>query len=251
MVIRAVIEGAMAIIRIAIEGFLQSITTVWGYAWSAIKNLASSAWEGIKWVWDAIINSLSAAWDWLIDKAKNSFNVIKNTIVGAFTVVGNVVEGIWDGIKTTIKNSINFIISTINLLIKGIKGINSIKISIPEVNIPLIGKVGGGTIGFPQIPEIPMLAKGGEIAKPTLAMMGERNRKEVVLPLQDSSVWDMMASTVGTAVLNAMQFSQPQQGSQTQGQAVFNIDGTQFARAIIPLINKEQARQGTMAIQGV
>jgi hypothetical protein len=84
-------------------------------------------------------------------------------------------------------------------------------------------------------------------------MMGERNRKEAVIPLQDSSVWDMMASTVGTAVLNAMQFSQPQQSNQTQqGQAaVFNLDGTQFARAIIPLIDKEKFRQGPMAIQGV
>lgn len=241
------------------EGIKLALSNAWNWIkttataiWNPISTFFSTLWDGIKikssTIWEGIKSSLSGVWNWISTKASEAFGAIKNTIINAFTTVGEVVKGIWDGIKTSIKGSINFIIETINSFITKI---NSIKIKIPSVDIPGVGTIGGGTIKFPQIPEIPQLAKGGEIAKPTLAVMGERKKREAVIPLEDSSVWDMMASTVGTAVLNAMQFAQPQQGGQSQqGQAVFNLDGDQFARAVTPLIIKEQGRIGTMAIQG-
>ena len=41
---------------------------------------------------------------------------------------------------------------------------------------------------MPQIPEIPMLAKGGIVTAPTLAMIGERG-PEAVLPLERNTEW--------------------------------------------------------------
>ncbi|MHB8077425.1 MAG: hypothetical protein ACYDGZ_27260, partial [Desulfosporosinus fructosivorans] len=207
---------------------------------ASIKSGAITTWDNIK-------TSLSGAWDWLSMRANEAFNNIKNSIITAFSTVRDAIWSIWDGIKTSIRNSINFIVETINSFIRRI---NSIEINIPVVNIPFIGPVGGGTVRFPQIPEIPQLAKGGIIGSPTLAMIGEAG-KEAVLPLENTSFVDTLASAIGTAVLNAMQFSQQPNNQTQQGQAVFNLDGAQFARAIIPLVNKEQSRQGPMAIQGV
>jgi len=50
------------------------------------------------------------------------------------------------------------------------------------LNIELPAMLGGGTIGF-NIPEIPMLAEGGVVSSPTLAMIGEGSEPEAVMPL--------------------------------------------------------------------
>jgi hypothetical protein len=71
------------------------------------------------------------------------------------------------------------VIGAINLFIRGI---NAIKIRVPGVDIPLVGRVGGFSIGMPQIPEIPRMAKGGIVNRPTLAMLGESG-PEAVVPL--------------------------------------------------------------------
>ena len=52
----------------------------------------------------------------------------------------------------------------------------------PKVKIPLVGTFGGFTVSVPKIPQIPLLAKGGIVTAPTLAMIGEAG-KEAVIPL--------------------------------------------------------------------
>lgn len=253
------------------EGIKSLATTIWtaistflSETWDGIKTKSSATWENVKvsvsdsWAsiktnssvaWESIKTSLSGAWNWISNKASESFEGIKNTIINAFTTVGDVVNGVWEGIKISIKDSVNSVIETINSFIRGV---NNIKITIPVVTNPFTGAIigGGGTIGFPQIPEIPKLARGGIINSPTLATIGEAG-PEAVIPLENTSFVDTLAGAIGTAVLSAMQFVQPQQGNQAQGEAVFNLDGVQFARAVTPLIEKEKARQGKMAIVGV
>lgn len=59
-----------------------------------------------------------------------------------------------------------------------IGGLNKINIKIPD----WVPKLGGKSFGI-NIPNIPMLAEGGIVTKPTLAMVGEGNESEAVLPL--------------------------------------------------------------------
>ena len=56
---------------------------------------------------------------------------------------------------------------------------NGIEVSVPSIDIPFVGKVGGFTIG---LPDLPRLAEGGIINQPTLAILGERG-PEAVVPL--------------------------------------------------------------------
>ena len=63
-----------------------------------------------------------------------------------------------------------------------INALNKIRIKVPEVNIPLVGRVGGFEIGLPRIPTIPMLAAGGIIRSGGLALVGEAGPELLNLP---------------------------------------------------------------------
>jgi len=91
------------------------------------------------------------------------------------------------------------------------------------------------------------LAKGGIVTGPTLALMGEGHRREAVIPLERDNV---IAQSVGDAVLEAMLTAQRFQQASGGGPAgddqevVLKIDGTTFARLILPHLVREGQRQG-------
>lgn len=127
-------------------------------------------------------------WDTIKEKLASIWNSIKDT-------AGKV----WDGIVTAIKAPINAIISAINLLIRGL---NKIHFDIPKW-VPLLG---GKQWGF-NIPEIPKLATGGIVTRPTLAMIGERG-PEAVVPLdRDTGMGGQIADAVYRAVVDGMRTS--------------------------------------------
>jgi hypothetical protein len=64
---------------------------------------------------------------------------------------------------------------------------NKIEMKVPSVTIPMVGTVGGFSISLPKIANIPFLADGGIVSKPTLAMIGEGGESEAVIPLSKLS----------------------------------------------------------------
>lgn len=106
---------------------------------------------------------------------------------------------------------------------------------------------GAVTLGKIAKSAIPGLAKGGIVAEPTLAMIGEGGRKEAVIPLERDNV---IADSVGQAVFEAMMIAQRvnqasgSYGASEKQEVVFKIDGTTFARVILPYLMKESQRQG-------
>jgi hypothetical protein len=173
--------------------------------WDKITAFAGKLWEGIKNAWDNIKNKTSS---------------------------------VFNSIRDMVKSSINHIIGFIN---KMINGINNIKISVPEVNIPIVGKVGGFSVGLPKIPNIPHLAKGGITNGEMMAVIGDNpGGREVVSPLDD------LVDIVQTAVSSAISTSQ-QMGS-SRGDVVLQIDGVTLARLLNPFSAKEQNRIGGLMI---
>lgn len=67
------------------------------------------------------------------------------------------------------KNSVNWIIDKVNTVINAINSIAN------------VGRSFG--VSVPSIPNIPKLAQGGIVTKPTLAMIGEGGESEAVIPL--------------------------------------------------------------------
>lgn len=225
-------------IQTAFQKFDNWLTSVFNKDWS--KNFGSfgdiingffanvdNIWKGIKGIMSGIIGFITGVFsgDW--GKAWDG-------IVGIF-------KGIVETISAIFKVPINSIISMINGVVSAINGI---RIDIPDW-VP--GALGGKSLGF-NIAKIPYLAKGGIIDQPTLAMVGERG-KEAVVPLEDTSFVDSLASAVASAVMAAFQFSNKDGGDKGSEGGSMEMDGTTFARVIYPYLEKESKRRGTPIIK--
>lgn len=180
-----------------------------------------------------------------IELLKEGFKGLIKFIEGVFTLDW---RKAWDGIKDIFNSIVGSLEVTFKYTINGIIGIankfinfwNSIKLKVPEVDIPLVGKVGGFTVRVPKVPNIPLLAKGGIVDSPMLAMIGEQG-KEAVMPLENNTGWiDDLSGKIASGIMGAMQFGPG--GKDTE--VVLNIDGKTFARAVIPSMNEESKRLG-------
>jgi phage-related protein len=123
--------------------------------------------------WDSIKEAATALWQWVSDKFAgigDAANAVYETVKGAFNKMVDFIRGLIDdisGIATRIGNALK---APINAFIRGW---NAIEMRIPSVDIPLVGKVGGQTIGLPNIPT---LAAGGMVARTGLALVHEGER---------------------------------------------------------------------------
>ncbi len=99
---------------------------------------------------------------------------------------------VWAGISATIKGAANSIIGFVNGIISAtermVNALAGALNKIPRFEIPAwVPGIGGKSFGLPKInevsfPKIPLLAEGGIITRPTLAMLGEAG-PEAVVPL--------------------------------------------------------------------
>lgn len=104
-------------------------------------------------------------WDKIVEVFKGAMKFLKETG-----------EKLWKPIGEGFKAAIDFIKGIWNTFVRFW---NSIQVSVPSIDIPLVGTVGGFTIG---LPDLPMLASGGIVNDPTLAIIGEKG-PEAVIPL--------------------------------------------------------------------
>jgi phage-related protein len=183
---------------------------------------------------------------------------IAHNVSAAFESIGKVGTTIWNGIKSAFNGAVEWFVRTIitpvinrfedikNAFSKGIGNgfIAILNAAIDGFNSMLNGfnKIKNATPFKNKIPDlkIPHLAKGGITNGPTLAMIGDNpGGHEVVSPLD--KLQDIVASAVGTAVMQAMQYSRP---SGNGGDVLLNIDGRTFARIVKPFIDAEGQRVG-------
>ena len=173
---------------------------------SNFKFLLSIA-EGI---FTAVLGVIIAPFQVLWDTVKNVFNGVKTILQGILTVFKGIFtgdmktvlsgfkqifKGVFDSLWSIAKAPLNLIIKGINALIKGA---NKIHFDMPN----WVPGIGGKTFGI-NIPQIPLLAKGGIISQPTQAIIGEAGR-EAVVPLENNMEWldilaDKLANKIGTS----------------------------------------------------
>jgi len=112
-----------------------------------------------------------------------NWNLIKTDTEEIWGYISTFITDTWNTIENTVKTGVNSVISAINGFINAL---DSIHINIPAITIP------GTKIGTPavnlgfNIPDIPMLAAGGIVLGPTLAMLGEAG-PEAVVPLSSGN----------------------------------------------------------------
>ena len=140
----------------------------------------------------AIIKGFTGVFTGIVEVFKGVLQIIKGIFTGDWSLIWegakSIFSGVWsaivgivEGAVGAIKGAINFIIGFVN---KFIDGWNKIELNIPSIKLPFgLGRIEGFRVGLPRIPNIPLLAEGGIITRPTLAMIGEGGESEAVVPL--------------------------------------------------------------------
>lgn len=128
-----------------------------------------------------LLNGVSGIWGQITDFFSRRLDDVRQKFADTWQAVNSGASAAWNGITATIRSAVNTAIGFMNRLLSGaaamvngmIDVLNRFKIDVPE-DVPLIG---GTSFGFAldhvSAPQIPMLARGGVIRQPTLAMMGE------------------------------------------------------------------------------
>lgn len=222
---------------------------------------------------DSIKNALSTAWTWVQDVWKGAGEWFKS-------IGENMFNGMWEGLKSIWKNIESWINSTIDWLEKKLTFWKKSEETMSSSG----GSSGGGGGGSGPGSEyqknkqaemtanrdeiaaisktkdvdmdtawnmwkansIPKLARGGIVDQPTLAMIGERG-KEAVVPLENTSFIDKLASALANVLMMALNTGNTQQSSSISD-AIVNIDGTELARILIPKVDNELRRMGYRGI---
>lgn len=154
------------------DTIITPVTTAFSDLWTKVKTGASNAWTGIK-------NVFAHVADWFKEKFADAWQKVKDV----FSTGGAVFEGIVDGIVAAFKNVVNAIIRGINNVIAiPFNAINDALDAIRNVEIAGIYPFDGLISRF-DVPQIPELATGGIVNRPTPAIIGE-NGREAIIPIE-------------------------------------------------------------------
>lgn len=211
-----------------------------------------------------LLNGLTQTWGRITAFFTSSLSAIQNAVSSAWNSVSTMTASIWNGIGEIIRGAVNGIISIINGMIQAV--VNGINAVIDIINgfsfdVPEFAQEALGTskIGFDiakvTAPQIPLLANGGVITQPTLAMMGEYtgagHNPEIAAPQS------LLAETVSTSIAPlvaamAELIEYLRDGGDQEIVIRFAASGglEQLVRLLKPYIDKEDNRRGGKLITG-
>lgn len=169
------IRKAFDIVAAAVQWWWRNIVTP---AFNTVASLARWLWERVQqyfgfWrgVFDNIRTWVGNAVNWVRDR----FNWLIGFVRDLPGRIRKAAAGMWDGIRDAFRSAINWVISRWN----------SLSFTIPSINIPGIGRIGGRTF---QVPQIPALAQGGIVpATPggRIVRVAEAGQAEAIIPLDE------------------------------------------------------------------
>jgi len=203
--VQAYVERVVAIVRAVVSGFVSAVTYVWSRWGEEIKATATKAWEFIHIYVETALNVIrgviqtvtalikgdwSGAWQAIKDTVKAGVDGVVQFVAAIPGRITAVASGAFDGLKNAFKSAINYII----------RAWNGLEFKIPGFDPPGPGpKFDGFELG---VPKIPLLAAGGIVTGPTLAMVGEAG-PEAVIPLNRAGDLGMGGNTTVNIYTNA------------------------------------------------
>ena len=146
--------------------------------WGAFRDLINATWQWIKANWPLLLAILIGPFAVAALEIYKHWAAIKQGAMDVFNAIKNAAPAVAGAVARAFTNAFNTVKGVINMLIRGW---NSLKFTMPKINthIPGVGKIGGWTVGVPQIPT---LAQGGVVAHGGTALVGERGPELVALP---------------------------------------------------------------------
>ena len=174
-------------------------------AWDDFKSYVGSFFDNMKNKAGSAVSGIKEAFSGIPEWFRTTFTRAWTNVKNVFSKGGKVFTGIKDGILKGLKSVINALIKGINKVVaipfNGLNhALNKIK------NVEILGlKPFSKLIGTISVPQIPMLAKGGVITSPTIAMMGEyagaKTNPEIVTP---QSILRETISSSNDELINAL-----------------------------------------------
>ena len=155
-------------------------------AWDDFKSYVGSFFDNMKNKAGSAVSGIKEAFKGIPEWFRTTFTKAWTNVKNVFSKGGKVFTGIKDGILSGLKAVINALIRGINRVVAiPFNGLNAALNKLKNVKI-LGRKPFSKLIGNISVPQIPMLAKGGVITSPTIAMMGEyagaKTNPEIVTP---------------------------------------------------------------------
>ena len=185
-----------------------------------MKELFRAPFELITGLWGSLRGIFQGVVDFISGSLAGNWSRAWQGLVTIF-------KNIMSGLGTVIKTPLNLIIDAVNWVISGL---NKISFKTPD----WVPGVGGKHFGV-NISKIPRLAKGGLVTKNTFAELGEGNKHEAVIPLENGTAIDQISSRIaqglGPALAREMGSVLAQQsttGTSTEQQAIAYV-GTLIA----------------------
>lgn len=162
----------LAITRIALTGIWSVITFIWNAIYGFMRGIVLGIVKTVTGIWGKATDGLSSLWN----SVKFIWDLIVGHVKGVASTIWETAQGMWKPVADTVGSAMRGVVDAWNKL----------DISIGPWTVPdWVPGLGGKTFHIPDlIPDV-RLAKGGIINGPTVAMLGEGYRKEVVFPTND------------------------------------------------------------------
>ncbi|MEV4474673.1 hypothetical protein [Nonomuraea sp. NPDC049504] len=156
-ILTGVVQAATWLVRLLVDNLVPVLDLV-ARASQTAGDWMTRVWSEVERQTGIVVGGIRGWWNGLVNDV--------TSLPGRITAGA---RGMWDGIVNGFKAAVNWIIS----------GWNRLSFTLPRVDIPYVGSFGGFTVGVPQIP---YLAKGGNIVGAGLAVVGEAGPELVSLP---------------------------------------------------------------------
>ena len=221
-----------------IRWVIDKVAIYYRWLWSVISAVFRMSWQVIQGFIGFFRDKVWPVIRWVIDKVKLGFQAMWSTVRGVWNAVWSKVvwvrdklqtaadaikgffSGIWDGIKGAAESAFNWIRDLWNRILGG-KGFH----------------VPGTDVDF----RIPMLAAGGIVTRPTLALIGEAG-PEAVIPLRRGGI-----GAIGEAGPTGLPLRRDV-GTGGGGDVHIHVHGSyvgskdQLARTVVDALNDAQNR---------
>ena len=171
-------DNVIAALKIAFNAFWSFVTMVWDSIYGKVKAVAEFIGSGIKLYIDIAVGYFKFWYEMVV----GFIDLISTALDGIFTAITSVGDALVSAFKFAFNKIAEFWNNTVGKL----------KFSVPDW-VPLIG---GKTFA---VPKIPLLADGGIVNGPTLAMIGEAG-PEAVIPLDRLGSMGVTVNVSGSVI---------------------------------------------------
>lgn len=183
---------------------VQPLAALFSTFWQTVQNLAQLALSKLQAIWGTLCGWMQ--------------RLVIEPLTSAWTGFKDIMLNLWDGIAGGVRGAVYSIIGFVNGMIRAaVDGVNTVIRLLNSISFEVPGwvpEIGGKTFGFDiptmSAPQIPMLARGGVIRQPVLAMMGEyagaATNPEIAAP--ESRLRELMAEQNGPVLAAILQLAQ-------------------------------------------